>query len=93
MEQQQFTVGLTPESQSLLLNSVNKLLDTAIEEAVERASIQKHFVAQLELKKMFNIGADTLSELEKRGLRRIPLGKKVLYDLEEVAEIFNEMKI
>lgn len=93
MEKQQFTVGLTPESQSLLLSSVNKLLDTAIEEAVERASIQKRFVAQSELKKMFNIGADTLSEIESQGLRRIPLGKKVLYDLEEVAEIFNEMKI
>ncbi|MGF3113124.1 hypothetical protein [Facklamia sp. P9177] len=93
MEQPQLQVILTPESQKLFLSNVGKLLDQAIEEAVEKSKLSKRFVTQKELKEMLQIGADTLSDLEARGLRRIPLGRKWLYDTEEIAEVFNSMKI
>ncbi|MGF3073535.1 hypothetical protein ACQV2T_08320 [Facklamia sp. P13069] len=93
MEQPQLQVIITPESQKLFLSNVGKLLDEAIEEAAEKAKIAKRYVTQQELKKMLQIGAETLSDLEAKGLRRIPLGRKWLYDTEEVAEILNSMKI
>ena len=85
-------VVLPQEHEEALLSRLGQLADVAIQSAIERASIQKRFVSQLELKKLLSIGADTLFELEAKGLKSIKLGKKHLYDLEEVYELLIKMK-
>ena len=92
MEQAKFQIKLDPEYEEQIIMRFSQLADTAIDTAIERASIQRRYVTQQELMKHLGIGYDTLQTLVEHGLRYIHLGRSKMYDLEEVSEVLETLK-
>lgn len=91
-EQFKIQVVLPPEQEEVILERVGRLAEIAIEQKIEKASIQKRFIKQNELMTHLGVGMSTLEDLYKNGLHWIPLGKSKLIDLEELAEVLVAMK-
>lgn len=84
---------LPQEYEDMILARFSQLAETAIEQKIEKASIQKRFIKQNELMTHLGVGMSTIEELYKNGLRWIPLGKSKLIDLEELAQVLETLKI
>lgn len=89
----QLQIVLPQEYEDMILARFSQLAETAIEQKIEKASIQKRFIKQNELMTHLGVGMSTIEELYKNGLRWIPLGKSKLIDLEELAEVLETLKI
>lgn len=91
--QAQLQIVLPQEYEDMILARFSQLAETAIEQKIEKASIQKRYIKQTELMTHLGVGMSTLEELYKNGLRWIPLGKSKLIDLEELAQVLETLKI
>ena len=93
LKQAQLQIVLPQEYEDMILARFSQLAETAIEQKIEKASIQKRYIKQNELMTHLGVGMSTIEELYKNGLRWIPLGKSKLIDLEELAQVLETLKI
>lgn len=85
-----FQISLSAEYEQRFMERISDLTDTVIQQKIERASIQKKYISQTDLKIMFQIGQKVIDELQDNGLSRVKLGRKIFYDLEELDVILQQ---
>lgn len=91
-EKAKFHIELDPEYEEEIFNRFTELVEKAIEQTVERASIQNEFLTQGQVMETIGIGHKKMNELYEKGLKFIKLGNKKLIDINDLREILNKLK-
>lgn len=94
MEEPKLQVVLPKDYEMQIFQQLLVLSQKAIEQAQKNVLVNDRYLTQDQLKKFLEIGQSTLDRLiSEEGLKFIRLGNKKMYDLRDVEEVLNRMKI
>ena len=91
-ESPKLQVILDPSYEEEIFNRFKELADEAIQQAVERASIQNQFLTQKQCMEQLRIGHAVMNDLYNNGLQFIKIGNKKLIDIDDLKETLNKLK-
>lgn len=75
-----------------LKQEIQELIKKVISEEKEKIEPSKRYYNRRELMEFLSIGASTIEKLQVNGLQYVPVGRQVLFDIEQVYEVLHSLK-
>lgn len=75
-----------------LKQEIQELIRKVISEEKEKIEPTKRYYNRRELMEFLSIGASTIEKLQIHGLQYVPVGRQVLFDIEQVYEVLDSLK-
>lgn len=92
MQQAKLSIELSEEARKAIYDDIFQIAQRAVKEATDGTANKRHLTQQ-ELMKLYRVGTDTISGWVDDGLKYVMVGRKKLFDLEDVYKYLDEQKI
>lgn len=79
----EFTITVSKEQQEAIIKELTKSFKAVIDESIEEAT-EITYLTKKDLAKMLRISSSSISNLEKKGMPAVRIGKAVRYNLKDV---------